>query len=59
MSGGRSAVTRTPPRRLWAATIEAGSAKFERTAVITVEDAGEPRMVPIRLKGGKDVLKLN
>ncbi len=41
------------------AALEAGSAKFERTAVHTVQDAGEPRIVSIDLKGGKDVLKLN
>ncbi len=41
------------------AALEAGSAKFERTAVHTVQDAGEPRIVSIDLKGGKDVLKLD
>jgi hypothetical protein len=41
------------------ATLQAGTAKFDRTAVITVQDAGEPRIVSIQLKGGKDVLKLN
>jgi len=41
------------------AKLEAGDEKFAYTAVHTVLDAGQPRIVSIELKGGKDLLKLN
>jgi hypothetical protein len=41
------------------ATLEPGNAKFEQTSIRTVQDAGEPRIISIGLRGGKDVLKLN
>jgi hypothetical protein len=41
------------------ATLEAGNAKFEHTAIHAVLDAGQQRIVAIELEGSKNLLKLN
>jgi hypothetical protein len=41
------------------AKLEAGSEKFDRTILHVVEDSGQPRIISVELKGGKDLLKLN
>ena len=41
------------------AKLEAGNEKFDRTTVHVVDDSGQPRIVSVELKGGKDLLKLN
>lgn len=41
------------------AKLEAGNEKFAYTVIHTVLDAGQPRIISIELKGGKDLLKLD
>jgi hypothetical protein len=41
------------------AKLEAGNAKFDYTTINLTQDAGQPRITSIGLKGGNELLKLN